>query len=162
MDIRTTSTMIEVFYHGSRVAAHRRFQTRQHDPIVKPEHMPPEHRKYLNYNAETFTKWATAVGPMITKVIQYFLTSGKVPEQGYKACASLTKLANRYGDSRLENACRRILSYSSTPSVRNISSILKNGQDKLELRKAEPKPTSLNSYGITRGAAYFRKAGEQK
>lgn len=162
VDIRTTSTMIEVFYHGSRVAAHCRFQTRQHDPIVKPEHMPPEHRKYLNYNAETFTKWATAVGPMTTKVIQHFLTSGKVPEQGYKACASLTKLANRYGDSRLENACRRILSYSSTPSVRNISSILKNGQDKLELRKAEPKPTSLNSYGITRGAAYFRKAGEQK
>ena len=44
VDIRTTSIMVEVLYHGGRVAAHKRFQTRQHDPIVIPEHMPPEHR----------------------------------------------------------------------------------------------------------------------
>jgi len=39
------------------------------------------------------------------------------PEQGYKACVSLTKLGVRCGRERLENACGRILTYSSTPSV---------------------------------------------
>jgi transposase len=48
VDIRTTRDIVEVFYHGSRVAAHRRFQTAQHDPMVKPEHMPPEQRLKLS------------------------------------------------------------------------------------------------------------------
>ena len=35
VDIRVTKTTVEVFYHGSRVASHRRLQTRQRDPLVK-------------------------------------------------------------------------------------------------------------------------------
>ena len=162
VDIRTTSTMVEVLYYGGRVAAHKRFQTRQHDPIVIPEHMPPEHRAYLNYNVEGFRTWAAEVGPMTTKAVEYFLTSGKVPEQGYKSCASLTKLKKRYGAARLERACEYLLSFSSSPSVRNLSSILKNGQDRSQSNEnaAEAEPTP--SYGITRGPAYFRRGGEQE
>lgn len=70
------------------------------------------------------------------------------------------KLMERYGASRLEKACKRILSYSSIPSVRNIASILKNGQDKVAAKKEEP--VASNSYGITRGAAYFCKGGDHK
>ena len=160
VDIRTTSTMVEVLYHGGRVAAHKRFQTRQHDPIVIPEHMPPEHRAYLNYNAEGFRAWAAEVGPMTGKVVEYFLTSGKAPEQGYKSCASLTKLKKRYGAVRLERACERLLSFSSSPSIRNLSSILKNGQDKPQRKEKSDEPEP--SYGITRGPAYFRRGGEQE
>ena len=49
--------------------------------------------------------------------------------QGYKACASLKKLGDRYGRKRLENACGRVLAFTTTPSVRNISSLLKNERD---------------------------------
>ena len=162
VDIRTTRNTVEVFYHGSRVAAHHRFQTAQHDPVIKSEHMPPEHRKYLNYNAEHFTEWAASVGPMTCKVIQYFLAAGKAPEQGYKACASLTRLGDRYGKVGLEDACERILAYSSTPSVRNISSLLKNSIRKSKQKDGKQEPAVSNQYGITRGAAYFRKGGERK
>ena len=150
--------MVEVLYHGGRVAAHKRCQTRQHDPIVIPEHMPPEHRAYLNYNEEGCREWATEVGPMTAKVVEYFLTSGKVPEQGYKSCASLTKLKKRYGAARLERACEHLISFSSSPSIRNLSSILKNGQDKPQRNEKPDEP----SYGITRGPAYFRRGGEQE
>lgn len=160
VDIRVTSQIVEVFFHGSRVAVHRRFQTKQHDPIIKPEHLTPEHRKYLNYNAEHFTEWAVSVGPMTARVVRFFLTAGKAPEQGYKSCVSLMKLAERYSANRLEGACERILSYSSAPSVRSIASMLKNGQDKVATKKEEP--AASNSYGITRGAAYFRKGGAGK
>ena len=162
VDIRITQNIVEVFYHGSRVASHLRLQTVQHDPIVKPEHMPPEHRKYLNYNADSFMEWASSIGDATSKVIRCFLTSGKAPEQGYKACASLMKLERRYNAQRLENACNRVLEFSSTPSVRNISSILKNVHDRLSVSKHEPYPSEPNSYGITRGVAYFRKGGEQE
>lgn len=162
VDIHVTRNIVEVFYHGSRVASHLRIQTIQHDPVVKPEHMPPEHRKYLNYNENSFREWAESIGVHTTKVVQYFLSSGKAPEQGYKACASLMKLGERYSTQRLENACKRVLEFSSTPSVRNISSILKNGQDKVPVPKETPAHSEPNSYGITRGAAYFRRGGEKK
>ena len=77
VDIRVTKTTVEVFYHGSRVASHRRLQTRQRDPLVKREHMPPKHQKYLTYNADEFSRWAMSVGPMTEKVAEHFLKSGK-------------------------------------------------------------------------------------
>ena len=97
---------------------------------------------------------------MTAKVVRYFLTSGKAPEQGYKSCISLMKLVERYGASRLESTCKRILSYSSLPSARNIASMLKNGQDKIAARKEEP--ADSKSDGITRGTAYFRQGGPNK
>ena len=156
VDVRVTANTVEAFYHGERVAAHRRFQTSQYAPVVKPEHMTVEHRKYLNYNEDSFNEWAASVGNATARVVKYFLTSNRAPEQGYKSCASLRRLADRYGNERLENACSRILEYSSTPSIRNISSILKNGQD------TKPEQTSSNGYGITRGVSYFRRGGERK
>ena len=59
----------------------------------------------------------------------------KVEQQGYKSCASLMKLADRYGTQRLENACIKALSYTPSPSLKNISTILKNGQDKVAVAK---------------------------
>ena len=46
-----------------------------------------------------------------------FLSSGREPEQGYKSCASLTKLVDRYGLERLEHACDRVLIFRTVLSV---------------------------------------------
>ena len=78
----------------------------------------------------------------------------KVEQQGYRSCSSLMKLADCYSTNRLEKACERALSYTPNPSLKNISTILKNGQD-----KAATINSPLNagaSHGITRGAAYFK------
>lgn len=160
VDIRTTRNMVEVFFHGAQVALHKRVQSIQYEPIVKPEHMTPEHRSYLRYNTEDFTSWAESVGSDTSRVVQYYLTSGAAPEQGYKACASLMKLGDKYGAKRLENACGQLLAYSSVPSIRNLSSMLKNGQDRISAQKQEP--IDNVSHGFTCGAAYYRKGGEQK
>ena len=161
VDIRVTKTIVEVYFHGSRVASHRRLQTKQREPLVKLEHMPQEHQRYLAYNAEDFKAWAMFVGPMAERVVIFFLESGKAPEQGYKACASLKKLGDRYGRKRLENACGRVLAFTTTPSVRNISSLLKNERTLPDNPQPE-QPKNINHYGITRGAAYFKKGGEQE
>ena len=159
VDIRLTEKTVEVFFHGSRVASHPRSATQLREPVVRFEHMPLAHQKYLSYSAEEFQAWAGSVGEQTSTVIKLFLAAGREPEQGYKACASLTKLADRYGHERLENACQRVLLYSSSPTIRNISTILKNGQDKIKTGR-ELKSETSSSYGITRGAAYFQKGGE--
>ena len=146
----------------------------------------PEHRKYLNYNTEDFMRWAESVGEKTAKVVSHFLTAGKEPEQGFKACASLTKLGEKYGVKKLESACDGVFSYTQTPSIRLISTILKSGtgaskqsgsgqsgskqSGKGQFDKAHDGTqthdiNNSNAYGITRGAAYYsnlRKDGESK
>ena len=175
VDMRLTSNTVEIFFHGSRVASHVRKQAAQREPIVNPDHMTPEHRKYLNYNTDDFMQWAESVGEKTAKVVSHFLTSGKEPEQGFKACASLTKLGEKYGVKKLESACDGVFSYTQTPSIRLISTILKSGtgaskqsgsgrsgskqSGKGQFAKAHDgtqthDANNSNVYGITRGAAY--------
>ena len=90
VNLRLTPHTVEVFFRGSRVAVHARSKVFRRDPVVKPEHMPVEHRMYLGYNEKEFTDWANTVGASTAAVVKYFLTSGKEAEQGYKYCASLT------------------------------------------------------------------------
>jgi len=158
--LRLTRNAVEVFFKGTRVAMHLRNGTPQREPVVKEEHMPPEHRKYLAYNTNDFTQWGESVGESAASVVRCFLTSGREPEQGFKACASMTRLAERYGNKRLENACKRLLAFAQTPSIRTLNAILKNGQDRAETPMEETK--SDTQHGITRGAAYFRKGGASK
>lgn len=129
VDVRIASNTAEIFFHGNRVALHVREKTLKKDPIVNPDHMTLEHRKYLNYNTEDFLIWAGTVGHRTKEVVKYFLNSGKEAEQGFKFCASLTKLADKYGSERLEQTCSKVLTRTSSPSIRIISTVLKSGQE---------------------------------
>ena len=162
VDIRCTGTTVEVFFHGSRVASHVRKSTVQRDPICIREHMPPEHQKYLTYDPEEFKNWSERIGENTSKVVSYFLYSGKEPEQGYKYCVSLMKLADRYGQTRIEKACERLLHFTTQPSLRSITTILKNGQDKLpiETEASEHHGSGKRSNGITRGVSAYRNGGD--
>lgn len=158
VDIRATENSIEVFYHNNRIAAHVR-KVYSRDPVYMPEHMPENHRKFLEYNTESFLDWGKDIGHSTLIVVKHFLSMHKVEQQGYKPCASLMKLADRYGMQRLENACAKALSYTPSPSLKNITTILKNGQDKVALVTVPDSVSNKESskYGITRGASYYEE-----
>ena len=157
VEIRTTENCIEVFYQNNRVASHKRINYSP-DPIYNPDHMPENHRRYLNYNEESFKNWAIEIGTSTLAVVKTFLYAHKVPQQGYKSCASLMKLADRFTPIRLEAASSKALSYTPNPSLKNITTILNNGQDKVKPQKI---PRTDGSYGITRKTAN-EKGGEQQ
>ena len=159
VQIRLTKDLVEVYFKGSRMTSHKRLEKYSIQPVVKPEHMPSNHREYLNYNADEFKEWAVTVGKNTEEVVRYFLTSGSVPEQGYKACVNLTKLCKRYGRKKVEEACERMLTFSSSPSIRTITTLLKNSS---EPDRSAASGDNSNKYGITRGAAYWRKGGDGK
>lgn len=75
----------------------------------------------------------------------------------YKSCMALLKLAERYSPQRLENACRKALSYTFFPSLKSVQSILKSGQDKLLDEDALPKPEEPKAHEFTRGAGYYKR-----
>ena len=156
VQIRLTRDLVEVYFKGSRMTSHKRITKFSVQPIVKPEHMPDRHREYLNFNADEFKSWAKTVGKSTEEIVRYFLTSGTAAEQGYKACVSLTKLGKRYGKKKLETACERMLAFTSSPSIRTITTLLKNSR---EPGKTSEETESGIKYGITRGAAYWKKGG---
>jgi hypothetical protein len=107
----------------------------------------------MQYNSEFFLKWAGENGPSTLIVVKSFLYSHKVEQQGYKSCASLMRLADRYTPESLEQACERALSFTPAPSLKNISIILKNRMEKTKDEKV--KYNKGSQYGITRGATYY-------
>lgn len=154
VDIRYTTKTVEVFFNNNRVASHiRRYG--ECDPQIQRDHMPDNHKLYLTWNTNTFLDWANSVGPSTVNVMKYFLSAHKVEQQSYRVCASLMKLADKYSISRIEDACSTALSYTPSPSLRSIQSILKTGADRFKKELNDSSHTPSGKFGFTRGADYF-------
>ncbi len=150
VQIRLTRNTVEVFFKGSRMTSHKRLDVCRMKPVIKTDHMPENHKKYLSYNADEFMNWAKDIGKSVSDVVESFLSIGDVPEQGYKSCISLMKLCERYGKKKLNSVCERILCITSAPKIRNIASLLKSDGN----NDVQEKESSDEKYGITRGAVH--------
>ena len=117
--------------------------------------MPPKHQQYVQWNGDRFIKWAAKIGTSTKTVVCAILGGYKVEQQGYKACMGLLKLADKYTPERLENACRKTLSYTPRPSLKHIQAILSSGQD-LQNEETVEQPDRASQYGFTRGEDYYK------
>lgn len=153
VDVHLTQRAVEVFYQGNRIASHARRFGKPGQYATVPEHMPEDHRKYTQWNAERFIAWAQGIGENTTATVKAILASRQVEQQSYRACMALLKLADKHGAVRLESACKRALSYTPSPSFKSIQTILATGQDKLP--DEPPAPVSSSEFGFTRGADYY-------
>ena len=153
VDVRVTETTIEAFLHQTRIASHRRLYGRpgQYSTIV--EHMPEEHQKYLEWNGDRFRRWAEKIGTSTNEVVDGILSSGRVEQQSYRSCMGLLKLAERYSPEQLEEACRRALTYSHSPSYKSINNLLVTIKE--SPNNDEPEVQKANQHGITRGVRYY-------
>ncbi|MDI9370832.1 MAG: IS21 family transposase [Synergistaceae bacterium] len=154
VDVRVTSRMVEIFYNGVRICSHPRITGAPGQYRTVPEHMPEKHRKTAEWNAERFVSWASGIGPNAEAVVRSLLAGCKVEEQGYRACTGILRMADKHSVERLENACARALSYTPRPTVRNISAILKSGQDKAP-PSVETARKPDESHSFIRGAGYY-------
>ena len=154
VDVRITRSTIEVFFNGNRICSHRRLYGRANQYSTVEEHMPPNHQQYVQWNGDRFRKWAEKIGTNTQTVISAILGGYKVEQQGYKACIGLLKLADKYTPERLENACKKALTFTPRPSLKNIQAILSSGQDKVDENTPAPSESSAK-YGFTRGAEYY-------
>ncbi|MEW6439287.1 MAG: IS21 family transposase, partial [Pseudomonadota bacterium] len=108
VDVRLTSTTVEVLYKGKRVASHGRLYDKGRYSTVF-EHRPPAHQKYLQWTPERLINWANTIGPDTAQMVQTIMRRRPVPEQGFRSCLGLFRLGKRYSPERLEAACARAL-----------------------------------------------------
>ncbi len=154
VDVRITRGAVEILFDGNRICSHPRLHGMANQYSTVQDHMPPNHQQYVQWNGERFAKWAAKIGEKTETVVRTILTAYKVEQQGYKACMGLLKLADKYSAERLENACKKALTYTPRPSLKNVQAILSSGQDKIQ-DETPAQPASSAQYGFTRGADYY-------
>ena len=152
VDVRLTPSTLEVFFKNKRVASHPLSDLKGKFTVL-PEHRPPEHQKFLEWTPERIIRWAQKIGLNTALVAQEIIKSKPYPEQGFRACLGLIRLADHYSPKRLEAACLRASQIKSF-SYKSVKSILKTGLDGQTLI-IEPEPPALNHPHI-RGQQYYR------
>jgi transposase len=156
VDVRSTADTVEVFCRGVRVASHV-VSAKPGEATTVTEHMPKSHQKYVGRTPSGLIEEAQQVGPCTGQLVEATLAAKRHPEQGYRSCLGILKLAKTYPADRMEAAARRALrarAYSS----RSMESILRNQLDRLPL-PGDPAVASAVNPGVDhaniRGAGYF-------
>jgi len=152
IDVRITNNIIECFFKSKRVASHIRSYHKGRHSTVK-EHMPKSHQKWAQWTPDRFIRWAAKIGPHTQSLIENVLNRRAHPQQGFRTCLGILRLAKSYGNDRLEAACRRAVAIGGT-SYRSVQSILKHNLDQKQLPEQSSKNPPIEHINI-RGAHYY-------
>jgi len=154
VDARLTATTVEVFHRGQRVAAHVRSHLRGRH-TTDPAHMPKAHQQHLEWSPSRLIAWGRTIGPHTAALVEAILADRPHPEQGYRSCLGILRLAKRYGDPRLEQACGRAGAVGAR-SYRHVDSILKHGLDRLPPVEPTAPLTLAPVHEHLRGRGYYQ------
>ena len=152
LEVRTTATTVECIDRGQRVASHVRSSLKGRHTTVA-EHMPEKHRRMGQWTPERFIRWAEKIGPHSAALITTVLGSRRHPQQAFRSCLGILRLAKTYGDVRLEAAARRALAIGGH-SYRSVESILAHRLDEKPAEQLEL-AAPVEHHNI-RGASYYQ------
>lgn len=164
VDLRVTSSMLEIYYKGERIATHHKFPDHVTNKYsTHPEDMPKAFRDIVDWDDQRIRNWAKSIGRSTSAVIDRIFSNVDIKEQGYNPSLAVLRLSRTYSDARLETACEIALGRGiRSPRYRHLKAILAANQDIVykEQREAltEPEDTSM---GYLRGSDYYRKGGQR-
>ena len=103
---------------------------------------------------------AAKVGPSTEALVEIIMRSKPHPEQGFRACIGILRLAKTHETERLEAACARAIVLEArlrhdigARSYTSVNSILKNNLDRKRPEPATDGPAI--THPNIRGAGYF-------
>jgi transposase len=121
VEVRLTGRTVEIFVKGERIAAHMRGSGNgKHTTIA--DHMPSSHRRYADWTIGRIRRDAALIGPATAALCDLILERRPHPEQGFRSCLGILRLARAFGIARLEAAAARAieigaLTYGSVRSI---------------------------------------------
>jgi transposase len=152
IEARLTSTTVEVFHRGKRVASHARSYERYRH-TTNPDHMPAAHREMFEAG-DAIAAWARGVGPMCEALLQRILESNFHREVGWRSGKGLQRMGQKYGHARLESACERALVLGAR-SYKPVERMLKLGRESVPLPGHEPEERAPIEHENVRGPGYY-------
>lgn len=151
--VRYNTRIVEVYYQNTRITSHIRSYI-AHRYTTDPQHMPKSHQHHAQWTPERISAWAKKIGKSTAQLVEAIMASRTHPQQGFRSCVGIIRLAKSYGDARLESACKRAL-HIGTYSYKSVESILKNKLDQHPLPSAPQKELFPDSHEYIRGQNYF-------
>jgi transposase len=149
---RLTASTVEIFRAGKRVACHRRAAPGDTGATTLNEHRPASHRRHAETTPDQLRERAARIGPATAILIDVILRDRPHPEQGFRSCLGILRLARSYAPERVEAACDRAL-VINTRTMASVKSILINRLDgRPPDRPAEATPIT---HANIRGAKFF-------
>lgn len=153
-DVRITATTVEFLFKNCRVASHQR-SYRKGGFTSLPEHRPKAHQQYLEWTPSRIINWAGKNGTHTSELVSQILKHKPHPEQGFRSCLGIIRLAKKYSPERLEAACKRALKIKAY-SYKSVSSILKTGLDQQPLLLDDTYPEKTVIHQNIRGEDYYQ------
>ena len=156
VDVKITSDLIEVYFKDMRIASHKVLLGDIGQYSTNPNHMPDNHRRYLEHTPDQVRNWAKEIGENTEKFVEYILDNN-AEKKALNVLSSLKNLTKYYSDELIEDGCETLMSISRAPTLSVLKTILKRMKDS---RKSKENGT-LNviktdaDYGFARGARYF-------
>ena len=156
VDIRLTADLIEVYFKEVRIASHKRLKGEIGEFFTNPNHMPDNHRLYLEHNPENNRKWAETIGPSIAQFVSYILEMN-VEKKALNILSTLRNIATKYTNEEIEKATETLLEISTKPTVSVLKSVLERNKKKKQNKKTDisSNHTTSDDYGFVRGAKYL-------
>jgi len=149
--------VVEIFTDTmTRIAVHKR-DYRRNGYTTLSEHMPESHQRYKEqkgWGEDDFLARASVIGEQTEMAINKLLGSKAFIEQTYDGCLGVLRLADKYGNDRLEAACRRA-NAGSRINYKTLNNILKNNLDKIPLDGNEITLTIPSHENIRGAEAYY-------
>jgi len=162
VDLRYNALTVEAFHRGQRVASHLRSHRRGGHTTHSP-HMPRSHQKHLEWTPSRLVHWGASVGSKTAELVEAILRERTHPEQGYRSCLGILRLAKSYGNERLEAACTRAVAVRAR-SYRHVASMLKHGLDRQPLpasaASTTPQQLALAHENVRGGDYYHSEEGD--
>jgi transposase len=124
-----------------------------HKHTTIPEHMPSSHRRYAGWTIERIRTDARLIGPATAALCELILEHRSHPEQGFRACLGIVRLARPYGAGRLEAAADRAIDIGAR-TYGSVKSILDNHLDRRPAQKRVTDGTPILHSNI-RGPRYY-------
>jgi len=121
--------------------------------VIKHEHMEDAHRHFGSWNATSALTWAQTIGVSVGQLLQRLLEKTRGHEQGYRLNTIFKKLAEDYGDQRMELACARALEIDAY-AISSLRSILRLGLDGQPNSNNEIQEANLDHPNV-RGSTYY-------
>lgn len=145
-----TATTVEIQLRGRRVAMHPRNGKDRFATV--PGHLPSSHRAHAEWTPSRILAWAEKLGPGTHELCSAIMRDRPHPEQGFRSCLGILRLAKRYGDERLERACARCASVRAR-SYRSVESMLRHSLECAE--PSEPTASPVTDHENLRGRNYY-------
>ncbi|MGG0891067.1 IS21 family transposase [Cytobacillus horneckiae] len=156
VDVKLSDDLVVVYFNHMWLTSHKRLYGKFGQISTIRDHMPDNHKLFVDQTPEIAIEWAESIGPSTLSVVKYLLDSYQSEKQALQSIFSLKKMERRYTNYEIERACKMILSITNRPTVKAIQTVLKNNKKKdVELELIQYKEITNTNYGFTRGASYY-------